>query len=349
VSVRSRIVTERTVEQEQRGAGFFIPETQQLFFAALDGLEYSRLALSRVNVDSLATTDKSPVLYDLLRDLAYRTSDGVLAGCTWRKIFLFLPKDLTVMNRIEGLGQGLGCIGFDRTGDHLVVGSSLRQTVRIIETQAGRVVASKRIGKFTQVQPAVDPHQIILLDGPTGRLVWFDCVHMRVTHEIRSPPFGDVAGSKSAVFLATGTPEPQGYVPESHAEKFVTTSGESPFAGYVPMAGTERVSAATGLAIVDLGERAMTLQIPTDTMGSSPYHMIQMNQSGSRLFAFSKQRVRSLSTDTLEVKAEWTLPEGSFPLAVFQDGERAVVAFGQWGWSRVALVEPVPGTNGPRR
>jgi hypothetical protein len=339
VSVHSRIVTERTVEQEQRGPGFFIPETQQLFFGSLDGLEYSRLALFRVDIGSLATIDRSPVLYDLLRDLAHSPAGDVLAGCTWRKIFLFLPKGLAIMNRIEGLGEGFRCLGFDRAGDHLVVGSTLRQTVRIIDARTGRVVASKRSGKFTRVLPDQEPHQVILFHGPTGRIVWFDCAHLRVSREIHSPPFGDVAGSKSAVFLATGTAEPHGYVPTSHAEKFVTTSGESPFAGHVPMAGTELVATATGLARVDLQERAMSLQILTDSIGSSPYHMIQMNQSGSQLFAFSKERVRFLSTDTLEVVADWTLPEGSFPLAVLRDGERAIVAFGQWGWSRVALVE----------
>jgi len=335
-------VNELSLEHDQRGSGFFLLPTQELFFCSWKGFAHSDLALFRIDPDTLEIAANSPAVYDLLRDLDRKPSDGLLAGCGWRKVFLFDPTSLAIANRIEGLGEGLECLAFDGEGDHLLIASALRQTVRIVDTRTWRVVATKRLGRFTHVLRARDAHQLVLLHGPTGRVMWFDCADIRQVHEFHGPPFGAAIESKSAIFLAVGTPRPMGLVPESNAKQFVTSSGKSPVPGYVPMAGTERVNMGAGLVVIDLITRAASPPRPTDYLGPSPHQMIQLSRSGGLLFALSKERVRVLTAGALEVVSEWTLPEGSFPLAVLGEGEKAVVAFGQWAWSRIALVEPVP-------
>lgn len=342
LAFRSRVLAERSLEHEQRGSGFFVGPTQEWFSDSWKGLAYPALALYRINPETFDIAAKSPTVYDSLRDLDRRPSDGALAGCGWRKVFVFDPTSLAITNRIAGLGEGLECVAFDGEGDHLLIASTLRQSVRVVDTQTWRVVATKRLGRFTHARRARGRHQLVLSHGPTGRVMWFDCAELRRVHEIHAPPFGGVVQSESAIFLAIGTPKPMGFVPESHAQQFVTTSGESPASGYAPMAGTEQVTAGTGVVVVDLIKRTVSPAFPTDSLGPAPHRMIQLSRSAGRLFAFSEERIRILTTPTLKVEAEWTLPDGSFPLAVFGEGERAIVAFGRWMWSRIALVEPFP-------
>jgi len=240
---------------------------------------------------------------------------------------------------VERLGEGNACLAFDRAGDHVVVGSNLRQSVKVVDAERWLLSSTKRVGQATQIVQGTDPHEFVLLHGPTGRVVWFDSDQGRATHEIRTPPFGDAVLTEKTILLATGDPRPLASIPASLAGVLPATRGNSPVPGYLPMAGSEMVTVASGIAAVDTQARSLAGQTPSPRLGPMPYRMLQADVSGDSVFLLSDGWVRSFEPRLQKVRWEWRLPEGSFPLAVMANGERAVVSFGRWAWSRIALAE----------
>ncbi len=335
----SSLIQERVLEHEQRGGGLFLQRTGDFYLGALEGLAFASLRLFKMNLVTLETQARSDSLYDVVRDLDLHPDDRLLVGCTWKRVFAFEPDTLRVEARLEHLGEGNACLAFDRAGDHVVVGSNLRKSVKVIDGERWLLSSTKRVCQATQVVRGNNSHELVILHGPTGRVVWFDCDEQRAIHELRTPPFGDAVATETSILLATGDPRPMAFVPASEAGIIPTTGGDSPVPGYLPMAGSEMVTVATGVASVDLRARTLTGQTPIPRLDSTPYRMLQAGPSGGSVFLLSEGWVRSFEPRLQKVRWEWRLPEDSFPLAVFAGGERAFVSFGRWAWSRIALVE----------
>lgn len=335
----SSLIRERVPEHEQRGGGLFLPRTGDFYLGAFEGLAFASLRLFAIDPSTLETRARSDSLYDVVRDLDQHPDEGPLVGCTWKRVFAFEPGTLRIKARVEHLGEGNACLAFDRAGDHVVVGSNLRKSVKVIDSERWLLSSTKRVGQATQVVRGSNPHELVLLHGPTGRVVWFDCGEQRTIHELRTPPFGDAIATESSILLATGDPRPMAFVPADDAGIIPTTGGDSPVPGYLPMAGSEMVTVATGVASVDPRARNMRGQTPIPRLNPTPYRMLQAGPSGDSVFLLSEGWVRSFEPRLLKIDWEWRLPDGSFPLAVLANGERALVSFGRYAWTRMALVE----------
>jgi len=106
------------------------------------------------------------------------------------------------------------------------------------------------------------------------------------------------------------------------------------------MPGSERVLTANGLGVLDLRKRELVSHTVLPEFGSedSPSSSLLIDRSGRMIFLCSYGLVRALSARSREFEFEWTLPKNALPMAVIDDGNRAILGFETMSWRKLALV-----------
>lgn len=343
--------------------GNLFPSSDDSHVLVSDGwlTTYSDIRLRRLEIPSLSET-ASVQTWDSVRAITFNRDQSVLAGCVFKKRTYVLSRtSLDAVAVIDGLGEGLDCLAFTPSGEFLVVGGNLHETVKIIDPGSWTIARRKRVGHTSSILMGADPDEVMLLHGPTGRVAWFDCRSGAVKHEIRVPPFRQAVQLDSSVFLSTGFAEPVSIVPKDNAQYFADNAAYRPadfasFAqvareerasilqglleipGHVPMVGMEQVKVIAGVATVDSVGREMKEHRLIRPFPSPKVENIQRSRSGQRLHLFSPGIVRTLRSDDLSLESDWLFSGQLRPLAVLDEGRAAVVV-------SPASTTGVPGQN----
>ena len=310
---------------------------------------YSDIRLRRLEIPSLDET-ASARTWDSVRAIAFTLDQSMLAGCIFKKrAYVLTRTTLDAVARIDGLGEGLDCLAFTPSGEFLVVGGDLHETIKIINTRGWIIAQKRRVGHTSSILMGAHPDQVMLFHGPTGRIAWFDCRSGAVEHEIQVPPFRQAVQVDSTVFLSTGFAEPISSVPKEKAQYFAENASYRPadfvswsagvtrkeraalleglhnVPGHVPMVGMEQVEVVAGVAVVDSIGREMKAHRLIRPFPDRKVRVIQRSRSGQRFHLFSPGIIRTLRSDNLALESDWLFSEQLRPLAVLDEGLAAIV------------------------
>ncbi len=310
---------------------------------------FSDIRLRRLAIPSLEEISSART-WDSVRAVAFTHDHSLVAGCIFRKRAHVLTRTtLEEVARIDGLGEGLDCLAFTPSGEFLVVGGDLHETIKVIDTGSWKIVKKRRIGHTSSMVMGPDSNQVIAFHGPTGRVAWFDCVSGTVEHEIKVPPFRQVAQVDHSLFLSSGFAEPISSVPRDKAQYFADKASYRPadfeswspgitnkerdllhrglhkIPGYVPILGMEMVQVVAEIAVVDSISRQMKGHQLIRPLPARRVEIMQRSHSGQRLHLFSPGIVRTLRSNDLTIESDWLFPEQLRPLAVLEEGRSAIV------------------------
>ncbi len=314
-----RVLAQRILDFGLRGGSWFLAPPKSAFFVS-DGWGTSYAALSLRKLDTQTLDEITHVrTFDSVRNLIIQPNEGNLVACTFKRILVLESENLTERARISKIGQAHDALAFDPEGDHLVVGSGFGNIIKIIDTSRWAPTARKRAGPASTAVTGFEPHQVILFHGPSGRIAWYDSLDGKVVAEKRFSPFRPAAVFGAVAYLGTGNPEPMG--------KMILPSGEerpTPF---------QVVKHCTGVTLVDLISREVRAQLDL-----SPFGSLQFSTSGRLLFAAAKGRVTAIDTESTKLAFEWTLPDTLLPMAILEEGSRAIVVDDRSKMERILLL-----------
>ncbi len=315
------VVAQRILEQGLRGGGWFLLPDESAFFIS-DGWgasSYASMSLRQIDQETLEEIRHARTR-DSVRIVVKPEGTGVLVACTFKRILVFDVVTLTELHQLSKVGEANDAVAIDAEKDHLVVGSGFSSLIKSIDPTTWTVAGRKRVGPVSVAATGFQPHQAILFHGTTGRLAWYDCLSGKVVREERVPPFRPVVIKGPVAFLGTGTPEPLGRVIH------VPSGEEEP-------APIDMVRTCTGVAAFDLveGELRSHATVP-------PFQSLQLSGTANTLFLLSKGRISARSPESGSPIFDWPLPETFIPMAVLDEGRRAIVVDDRSNMERILLL-----------
>jgi len=315
------VVAQRILEQGLRGGGWFLLPDESAFFIS-DGWgapSYASMKLRQIHQVTLEEIRHARTR-DSVRTVVKLGGTEVLVACTFKRVLVFDAVSLTELRQISKVGEANDAVGIDPERDHVVVGSGFNGLLKSIDPAMWAVAGRKRVGPASVAATGFQPHQVILFHGTSGRLAWYDCLSGKVVREKRVPPFRPIAIKGSIAFLGTGTPEPVGRVIH------VPSGEEEP-------APVNMVRACTGIASFDLveGELRSHASVP-------PFQSLQLSGTTNTLFLLAKGRISARNPESGGPVFDWPLPESFIPMAVLDEGRRAIVVDDRSNMERILLL-----------
>jgi WD40 repeat protein len=188
------------------------PNEEFFFYTYGWGVAFAEFRLYKVEVPSLKETSRSAQIYDIARGFAWDSSKGLLACSTFKKLFIFDSRNLTLIHKITGIGNCLDELTFDRSSKYLVIGSYFNPMIKFIDPSKGELAYRKKLGYITNVCEGVEDNEILLGYGPSGSIRCFDCLTQKVKYEMACPPFMDAIRLGNELILGIGLPLPSYYI-----------------------------------------------------------------------------------------------------------------------------------------
>jgi len=317
-----RVIAQRVLDDGLQGSGrqFLLPDESGFLISNRSGI------IQRLDPDTLQETARVRTA-DVPGAFAAKEGGKTTVCCTWHRVFSLDSLSLAIRAQAS-LGEGLGCLDLDAEEDHLAVGSM--GSVQLLKAVGFDGQARKRIGGVSVIARTPDSHVVTLLQGTAGRIKWLDCEKAQIIYELEVPHFGDAVGDGSRVYLALG--ELTKYQPDA-----IGPGGQK-----VVVPPIDLVRPGAGVVVIDTKHRTILAQYPSPPFAGNPCPL-QVSSARQRLFVFcgtgSIRLIRSIQLNTGQVDFDWPLPENAVPLAVLDEGRRAIVADERMRWQRLLLIE----------
>jgi hypothetical protein len=188
------------------------PNEDHLYFSYGYNIAFASIRLMQMDANGLLEVKTGAQLYDTPRDFVWDRSNRMMACVTYKKLFIFDAKDLTLLHKVGGIGFPLDEVAFDSSSRYLAIGSEWNPMVKFVDPWEGKFLFRKKLGHVTKLSDGLDENEIILGYGPSGRIACYDCSTHKMKHEIACPPFSDFVRMGNELILGVGSPEPTYYL-----------------------------------------------------------------------------------------------------------------------------------------